>query len=161
MPALPFQALLGVVGRPHVEGRERLDAARIGDGELAGDLRPGADPDAVGLGDPTVTCERFGGRLSLGPDPLLERAGELGLVGLAHQVVALVVEGRIQEEALVLDAKALRGLADPTLAKGDQLLALGEGADGDRPFFESNWHWKEGLSGSSRAGHGGSRRDGP
>src|SRR5947209_16729617 len=140
MPALPFQALLGVVGRPHVEGRERLDAARIGDGELAGDLRPGADPDAVGLGDPTVTCERFGGRLSLGPDPLLERAGELGLVGLAHQVVALVVEGRIQKEPVVLDPEVLVALADAALAERDELLTLGERADGYRPFFESNRH---------------------
>src|ERR1700735_2025722 len=51
-----------------------------------------------------------------------------------------MIEGGVQEEALVGEPERLSGFADATLAQGDQLLAFGEGADGDRPFFESNWH---------------------
>jgi hypothetical protein len=57
------------------------------------------------------------------------------VVGLADEVVALVVEGRIEEEALVLDLEVLVLLADPTLAQGQQLLALSEGADRYSPFL--------------------------
>ncbi len=78
--------------------------------------------------------------LAVAPHALLERAAQLRLMGLAHQVVALVIEGGVQEEALVLELEVLFGLADPALAQGQQLLAFGEGADGDRPFLKSNWH---------------------
>src|SRR3712207_8073535 len=37
--------------------------------------------------------------LPICPDALLEGATELGLMGLAHQIVALVIERRIEEEA--------------------------------------------------------------
>jgi hypothetical protein len=79
-------------------------------------------------------------RLALGPDALLEGAAELGLVGLAHQLTALVIEGRVEEEAVVLDLEVLVGLADAALAQRDQLLALGERAHGDSPFLECDWH---------------------
>ena len=42
-------------------------------------------------------------RLAVAPDALFERAPKLGAMGLAHEVAALVVEGRVEEEALVLD----------------------------------------------------------
>ena len=79
-------------------------------------------------------------RLAVAPDALLERAAQLGLVGLAHEIAGLVVEGGVQEEALVGEPEGLVRLADAALAEGDELLAFREGADGDSPFFESNWH---------------------
>ncbi len=51
-----------------------------------------------------------------------------------------MIERRIQKEAMVLDAKALVGLANAALSQGDELLALGERADGDRPLLERNRH---------------------
>ena len=79
-------------------------------------------------------------RLAIAPDALLERAAQLGLVGFAHELAGLMVEGGVEEEALMGEPERLAGLADAALAQGYQLLAFGEGADGDRPFFESNWH---------------------
>jgi hypothetical protein len=63
-------------------------------------------------------------------------------VGLAHEVVALVVEGGVEEEALVLQLEVPVGLPDAALTQRDELLAFGERADGDRPFLQSNWHGK-------------------
>ena len=80
------------------------------------------------------------GGSSVGPDALLERARELGQVRLADEVVPLVVEGRIEEEAVVLDLEMLVLLTDSALAEGEELLALGERAHGYSPFLESNWH---------------------
>ena len=139
--AAPAEALLGVVGRPHVEGGERVHAARVGDREVAGDFGPGADAHAVGLLD-AAGGERVQRRLAVAPDALLERAAQLGLMGFAHEIARLVIEGGVQEEALVGEPERLSGFADAALAEGYQLLAFGEGADGDRPFFESNWHEK-------------------
>ena len=79
-------------------------------------------------------------RLAVAPDALLERAAQLGLVGLAHEIARLVVERGVQEEALVGEPERLAGLAQDALAEREQLLAFREGADGDSPFFESNWH---------------------
>jgi hypothetical protein len=79
-------------------------------------------------------------RLTVGPDALLERAAQLGAVGLAHEVAALMIEGRVEEEALVLDIEVLVRLADATLAERDKLLAFGERTDRYRPFFECNRH---------------------
>ena len=104
------------------------------------DLGPGADPDPVGLRDAAVLDQRPRRRLLVGPDALLERAAQLGVVGLAHQVVALVVEGGVEEEALVLELEVLVLLADAALAEGEQLLALGERADRYGPFLESDRH---------------------
>ena len=56
-------------------------------------------------------------RLAVAPHALLERAAQLRLVGLAHEVVALVVEGGVQEEALVLEPEVLFRLADPPLRR--------------------------------------------
>ncbi len=54
-----------------------------------------------------------------------------------------MVERGVQEEAVVVELEVLFGLANTALAQGDQLLAFGEGADGDRPFLESNWHFEK------------------
>ena len=64
---------------------------------------------------------------------------------LAHEVVSLVVEGRVEEELLVLELEMLVFLADSTLAEGDELLALGQGAHRYSPLFEGDRH---GFSGS-------------
>ena len=120
----------------------------------AGDLGPGADAHAVGLRDPAVHRQRARRRLAVGPDALLERAAQLGLVRLAHEVVALVVERRVQEEAVVLEREVLVRLADAALAEGEQLLALGECAHGDGPFLESDRHkggWKRELRGPAES----------
>ena len=101
-----------VVGRPHVERRHTaLDHAVVIGGEVIGDLGPGSDPYTVGLGDAPVLEQRPRGRLLVGPDALLEGATKLWMMGLADQVVALVVEGRIEEELVVLDLEVLVVLA--------------------------------------------------
>ena len=105
-----------------------------------GHLGPGADAHAVGLRDPAVADQRVGGRLAVGPHALLERAPQLGPVRLADEVAALVVERRVQEEAVVLEREVLVGLADAALAERHELLALGERAHGDGPFLECDWH---------------------
>ena len=88
---------------------------------------------------PPSSSSACSGRLAVGPHALLQRAAQLGVVGLAHEVVALVVERRIQEEPLVLELEMLL-LADAALAQGEQLLTLGKGAHGDGPFFERDRH---------------------
>ena len=140
MGPLPAQPLAGVVLRPDVVRGERVDDPGIVDREVVGDLGPGADPDPVGLRDAAVLEQRARRRLLVGPDALLERAAQLGVVRLADEVVALVVEGRVEEEPLVLELEVLVLLADAALAEGDELLALGERAHGDGPFLESNRH---------------------
>src|SRR3954452_9422252 len=138
----PRQALLGVVRRPHVVRRERVDRARVVHAPVSGDLGPRAQTDALGLRDAAVAGERVCGGLAVRPDALLERATQLRLVRGAHDVVAAVLERRIQEEAIVLELEVLLAVvAKPAaLAQGDELLAFGERADGDRPFLEGNWH---------------------
>ena len=108
--------------------------------EVVGDLGPGADPHPVGLRDPAVLEQRARRRLLVGPDALLEGAPQLGVVRLAHQVVALVIERRVEEEPVVLDLEVLVLLADSALAQGDELLTLGEGAHRNGPFFAGNRH---------------------
>src|SRR5437764_14153169 len=115
MAPLPRQSLLRVVGRPDVEGRQRVDRAAVGDREVSGDLRPGANADAIGLGDRQIGAERVRRRLAVTPDAFLERALELGLVGSPHQLRALVVEGGEEEEAVVFELEVLLGLPDTTL----------------------------------------------
>jgi hypothetical protein len=59
-----------------------------------------------------------------------------------------VLEGGIQEEAIVLELELLAVVAHAAaLAQGEELLALGERADGDRPFLEGNWHKGRGKKG--------------
>ena len=108
--------------------------------EVVGDLGPGPDPHSVGLRDPAVLKQRARRRLLVGPDTLLEGAPQLGVVRFAHQVVALVIERRVEEEPVVLDLEVLVLLADSALAQGDQLLTLGEGAHRNGPFFACNRH---------------------
>src|SRR6201996_2480763 len=60
--------------------------------------------------------------------------------GFPDEVVPLMVEGRIEEKALVLELEVLVLLANSALAKREQLLTLGESADGYSPFLESDWH---------------------
>ena len=121
-------------------GRQRVDDPRVGHLVVLVDLGPGPDPHAVGLLDAAVLDQRLGRRLAVGPDALLERAPQLGVVGLADEVVALVIEGGVEEEAVVVELEVLVLLADPALAEGQQLLALGERTHGDGPFFERDWH---------------------
>src|SRR5205085_154374 len=100
-----------------VERRQRVDAARIGDREVPGELRPGADPDPVGLRDRTAqipvqrAVERLCRWLALGPDALFERARQLGNVRLPDEIVALMIERGIEEEAVVLHSKAFIALS--------------------------------------------------
>src|ERR1044072_1456231 len=91
------------------------------------------------------------------------------MMGLAHGVVVLVIEGRVEEEALVLELEVLVFLSDSALGQGQELLTLGESADRDAPFLECDWHLKalpdEGLV-NLRLGEGDdarnpSRRDFP
>ena len=46
-----------------------------------------------------------------------------------------MVEGRVEEELLVLELEVLVLLADAAFAKGDELLALGEPARALRPIL--------------------------
>jgi hypothetical protein len=62
------------------------------------------------------------------------------MMGLANQVVPLVVEGRIEEELIVLYFEMLVLLADSALPEGNQLFALGQRSHGYGPLFESNRH---------------------
>jgi hypothetical protein len=61
-------------------------------------------------------------------------------MGLADQVVALVVERGVEEELLVFDLEVLVVLADSALAQRYELLTLGESAHSDGPFLESDRH---------------------
>src|SRR4051795_11107614 len=139
MAPLPGQALLRVVRGPDVVGRQRVDAAGVVDRPVGRNLGPRADPHAVGLLEPAVVAERMQRRLAVSPDALLERPAQLRLMGLADEVVALLLERRVQEEAVVLETDALRRLAR-SLAERDELLAFGKRADGHGPFLEGNWH---------------------
>ena len=65
-------------------------------------------------------------------------------MGVANEFRALVVEGGVEEELVVLDLEVQVVLADPALAQRQQLLTLGEGAHGYSPLFESDWH-KDGI----------------
>ena len=121
-------------------GRQRLDHTVVVGGEVIGDLGPGADPDPVGLRDAAVLEQRPRGRLLVGPDALLESATELRVMRFADEIVPLVVEGRVEEELVVLDLEMLVVLADSALPKGDELLTLGQRSDGHGPLFESNRH---------------------
>ena len=87
----------------------------------------------------------MGGRLALRPDSLFKGTPQLGLVRLPDEVVALVIERRVQEEAVVLEREVLVGLADAALAERHQLLALGKRAHGDGPFLECDWHREGGV----------------
>jgi hypothetical protein len=62
------------------------------------------------------------GRLAVAPDTLLERATQLGLVGLADEIAGLVVEGGVEEEALVCEPEWLLTLGEEALAKCKELL---------------------------------------
>jgi chromosome segregation protein len=94
------------------------------------------------LSELTLAVEGGRGRLAVGPHALLERARELGVVGLAYEAAGLVVEGRIEEEAVVFDLEVAVFLADSTLAESQQLLAFGKRAHGHGPFFESDRHMR-------------------
>ena len=62
--------------------------------------------------------------------------------GRSTQIARLVVEGGIQEEALVGEPERLAGFTDAALTESYELLTFRESANGDSPFFESNWHKK-------------------
>src|SRR3954451_3781187 len=140
--ALPGEPLGRVLARPDVVGRQRVDAARVRDQVARRHFGPGADAHAVRLRDLAVAVEQRRGRLAVRPHALLERALELGVVGLAYEAAGLVVEGRVQEEPVVLDLEVAVLLADTTLAESQQLLAFGESAHGHGPFFESDRHMR-------------------
>jgi hypothetical protein len=137
---LPPEPLLRVVVGPDMEWGEAIHDPRLGGLEVVGDLGPGPNPHPVGLRDPAVLEQRPRRRLLVGPHALLQGTPELGMVGLAHEVVALVIEGGIEEESIVLDLEVLVLLADASLPQGDELLALGKGTHRDGPLFEGNRH---------------------
>jgi hypothetical protein len=85
---------------------------------MSGDLSPGTDPYPVRLGDRKVGAERMRRRLAVAPHALFERALKLGLVRRSHELGALVVKSRIEEEAVMFELEMLLGLADTTLAQG-------------------------------------------
>src|SRR3954451_2309761 len=140
MPALPREALLRVVGRPHVERRQRVERAPVGDRPRAGDLGPGTDAYAIRLRDAAVHRDRAARRLAVRPHALLQRPPELRVMGLAHQIVALVIERGVEEEAVVLELEVPVRLANSAFAERQQLLALRKSAHGDSPFLESDRH---------------------
>jgi hypothetical protein len=90
-------------------------------------------------------------RLAVGPDTLLERTAQLRPVRLAHEVATLMVERRVQEEAVVLKREVLVGLADSALAERHELLAFGKRAHGDGPLLKCDWH-REGSKISRKSG---------
>src|ERR1700733_2108801 len=97
-------------------------------------------------------------RLAVTPHALFEGPRELGLVRLAHEIRALMVECWVQKEALVVELEVLVGLTDAALAESQKLLSFGKGPHGDGPFFKSNRHvlvrGNGGLNETgSRAGH--------
>src|SRR5581483_12226057 len=92
MAPLPGQALLRVVGRPHVEGGEGVDRAAVADREMTRDLGPGADANAIRLVDLAISQKRVGSGFTIAPDALLERPGELGAMRFADELSALMVE---------------------------------------------------------------------
>ena len=107
---------------------------------MTGDLGPGADADAIGLRDAAVARQRVQRRVAVRPHALLERAAQFGRMRVADDVVALVVECGIQEEAVVFELEVLVLFADPALTKGQELLAFCERTNGDGPFLQGNWH---------------------
>src|SRR5215213_10171129 len=141
--ALPVQALLRVVRGPDVVRRQRVDRTRVRDQVAGGDLGPGADAHPLRLRDAAVLEQRLRRRLVVRPHTLLERPGELREMRLADQVVPLVVERGVEEEAVVLDLEVLVLFADPAFTQGEELLALGERTHGYGPFLECNWHRRE------------------
>src|ERR1700710_698764 len=124
MTALPGQALLGVVRGPDVIRREAVEGATVVDRDVVGHFRPGAQANPVRLGDAAVLDQCLRRRLLVGPDALLESAAQLRVMRLAHQVVLLVIEGRVEEEPLMLEFEVLVLLADAALSPREQLLAL-------------------------------------
>ena len=140
--ALPGEALLGVVRSPDVIRREAVEGAAVVDRDVVGHFGPGAQANPVRLGDAAVLEQRLRRRLLVGPDTLLESAAQLRVVRFTDEVVPLVIEGRVEEEALVLEFEVLVLLADAALAQSEQLLALRESADRYCPFLESDWHVK-------------------
>src|SRR5207244_9325504 len=146
MAALPGQPLLGVIGGPDVVRGQGVHGPGVVDRPVLGHFGPRTDPDAVGLSDATVAQKRVRGRLTLGPHALFEGAPELRLVRGANAVVALVIECRVEEEAVVLELEVLLGLSNAALAQREELFALSERADGNRPFLERNRHIQEGTT---------------
>jgi hypothetical protein len=65
---------------------------------------------------------------------------------LANEVVALVIEGGIEEEAVVVQLEMPAVLPDAALPERQQLLAFGKRTDCDGPFFERDWHESLGTS---------------
>src|SRR5207244_2085472 len=119
---------------------QRLDAAGVGDQVAGLDLRPRPDAHAIRLRDAVLAGEHRGRRLAVRPHALLQRAAQLRAVRLADVLALLVVEGGVEEEAVVLDLKVAVLLADPALAQGHELLALGERAHSHSPFLECDRH---------------------
>ena len=66
--------------------------------------------------DAAFDAECVHGRLAVVPHTFLERSTQLRLVRFAHEIVALMIEGGVEEEAVVLELEMLFGLANPALA---------------------------------------------
>ena len=159
MAALPVEALLRVVLGPDVERRQASTMRGRRPSQWSATSAQARIRTRSGWAMPPSWSSARGGRLLVGPDALLEGTAKLRMVGRAHEVVALVVEGGVEEEPLVLELEVLVLLADPALAQGDELLTLGEGAHRDGPLFEGNRHgiayeMRSGDLGGSGAGAG-------
>ena len=120
-----------------MEGREAVDDSRVVDLVVLVHLGPRADPDAVGLRDAAVLDECFWRRFPVAPDSFLERASQLGVMRLADEVVALVIEGGVEKEPVVLELEVLAVLSDAALSKSDELLSLGQRSNRHSPLFET------------------------
>src|SRR6185437_6964193 len=119
----------------------------IGDREVRRDFGPSADTHAVGLVERLSAVQRLRMRLAIGPHALLECPRQLGAVGFAHQVGALMIKRRVQKEPFVVQLEMVFWLTDASLAEREELLALGECPHSDGPFFESNRHRGKGGDG--------------
>ena len=62
------------------------------------------------------------------------------MMGRPHQIVVLVVECGVEEEAIMLQLEVLVLLADSAFAECQELFAFRQGSHGNGPFLERNWH---------------------
>ena len=82
-----------------------VDGATVGDREVRGDLGPGPDPHAVGLGERFAAVQRLRMGLAIGPDTFLESPRELGTMRLADEIQSSATEVKACWEAYMAHVK--------------------------------------------------------